>query len=339
MAAGGAPVHELRVDGGACVNDLLMQFQADLLGIPVVRPAVIETTALGAAYLAGLAVGVYRDADELAAQWQVRARVPADDVARPCPGADGRLGAGGAADGGDLKSAPRTRNSSACPSAPGAAMIAVALLPRQRQLHAARAAARDRCALRAEAGAAHGRGAQAARVPQAQPERPDPGAGGWRSGAVRDRRHLHAPGRHAPRRGAGAAAGHGRAGALLQVDGLADQHAAGHADALLLSRAPGRRRRQRGGAAGQGPMRRPRSVAHAGAAGRAAGRRTAATGCWASATARSTPTPSCCAAGRAASTTGRRAAMRHIAPYLQRMLARPAVQRVFEAEGLALPYV
>ena len=48
------------MDGGACVNDLLMQFQADLLGIPVVRPAVTETTALGAAYLAGLSSGVYR---------------------------------------------------------------------------------------------------------------------------------------------------------------------------------------------------------------------------------------------------------------------------------------
>jgi len=72
MAAGGTPVHELRVDGGACVNDLLMQFQADLLGIPVVRPQVIETTALGAAYLAGLAVGVYRDAEQLAALWQVQ---------------------------------------------------------------------------------------------------------------------------------------------------------------------------------------------------------------------------------------------------------------------------
>jgi glycerol kinase len=70
--AGGAPVAELRVDGGASVNDLLMQFQADLLGIPVVRPRVIETTALGAAYLAGLAVGIYRDKDELAAQWQVQ---------------------------------------------------------------------------------------------------------------------------------------------------------------------------------------------------------------------------------------------------------------------------
>ena len=70
VAAGGAPVAELRVDGGACVNDLLMQFQADLLGIPVVRPQVIETTALGAAYLAGLGCGLYRNLDELAAQWQ-----------------------------------------------------------------------------------------------------------------------------------------------------------------------------------------------------------------------------------------------------------------------------
>jgi len=74
VAAGAAPVSELRVDGGACVNDLLMQFQADLLGIPVVRPQVIETTALGAAYLAGLACGVYRNVDELAAQWKVERR-------------------------------------------------------------------------------------------------------------------------------------------------------------------------------------------------------------------------------------------------------------------------
>ena len=71
VAAGGAPVAELRVDGGACVNDLLMQFQADLLGIPVVRPKVIETTALGAAYLAGLSCGVYGKLDELSAQWAV----------------------------------------------------------------------------------------------------------------------------------------------------------------------------------------------------------------------------------------------------------------------------
>ena len=74
VAHGGAPVSELRVDGGACVNDLLMQFQADLLGIPVVRPKVIETTALGAAYLAGLSSGVYQGLDELAAQWQVERR-------------------------------------------------------------------------------------------------------------------------------------------------------------------------------------------------------------------------------------------------------------------------
>ena len=70
VAAGAAPVAELRVDGGACVNDLLMQFQADLLGIPVIRPAVTETTALGAAYLAGLSSGVYRNTDELANLWQ-----------------------------------------------------------------------------------------------------------------------------------------------------------------------------------------------------------------------------------------------------------------------------
>jgi glycerol kinase len=70
VAAGGAPVTELRVDGGACGNNLLMQFQADLLGIAVVRPAVTETTALGAAYLAGLSSGVYTGTDELAALWR-----------------------------------------------------------------------------------------------------------------------------------------------------------------------------------------------------------------------------------------------------------------------------
>ena len=68
--AGGTAVTELRVDGGASVNDLLMQFQADLLGIPVVRPAVIETTALGAAYLAGLSVGVYKSTGELSSLWR-----------------------------------------------------------------------------------------------------------------------------------------------------------------------------------------------------------------------------------------------------------------------------
>jgi len=70
LAAGDAAVTELRVDGGACVNNLLMQFQADLLGVPVVRPAVTETTALGAAYLAGLATGIYKSTDELSGLWQ-----------------------------------------------------------------------------------------------------------------------------------------------------------------------------------------------------------------------------------------------------------------------------
>ena len=70
VSAGSAPVSELRVDGGACTNDMLMQFQADLLGIPVLRPAVTETTALGAAYLAGLAVGVYSDLDSIYKLWR-----------------------------------------------------------------------------------------------------------------------------------------------------------------------------------------------------------------------------------------------------------------------------
>jgi len=63
-------LRELRVDGGACRNNLLMQFQADLLGVPVVRPRVSETTALGAAYLAGLAVGFWKNQAEIATQWQ-----------------------------------------------------------------------------------------------------------------------------------------------------------------------------------------------------------------------------------------------------------------------------
>jgi len=73
-AAGASPVSELRVDGGACVNDLLMQFQADLLGLPVVRPQITETTALGAAFLAGLGVGLYDSTAELATLWQVERR-------------------------------------------------------------------------------------------------------------------------------------------------------------------------------------------------------------------------------------------------------------------------
>ncbi len=69
-ADSGIPVKELRVDGGATVDDLLMQFQADLLGVPLVRPKVRETTALGAAYLAGLAVGFWPDTNDLRKQWQ-----------------------------------------------------------------------------------------------------------------------------------------------------------------------------------------------------------------------------------------------------------------------------
>lgn len=67
----GAPLTELKVDGGASRNNLLMQFQSNLLGIPVVRPKITETTALGAAYLAGLAVGFWKNIDEIKSQWQV----------------------------------------------------------------------------------------------------------------------------------------------------------------------------------------------------------------------------------------------------------------------------
>jgi glycerol kinase len=67
-------IPELRVDGGAAVNDTLLQFQADILGLPVVRPTVLETTALGAAYMAGLATGYWQDLDELRANWQVDRR-------------------------------------------------------------------------------------------------------------------------------------------------------------------------------------------------------------------------------------------------------------------------
>jgi glycerol kinase len=68
------PLTEVRADGGAARNDLLMQFQADLLGVPVVRPKVTETTALGAAYLAGLAVGFWDSQEEIAAQWACERR-------------------------------------------------------------------------------------------------------------------------------------------------------------------------------------------------------------------------------------------------------------------------
>ena len=97
VSAGSAEVSELRVDGGACVNDLLMQFQADLLGIPVVRPLVTETTALGAAYLAGLSTGVYKSTAELSELWRAERRfIPT--MARARAGTDGAVGARGRTD-------------------------------------------------------------------------------------------------------------------------------------------------------------------------------------------------------------------------------------------------
>jgi glycerol kinase len=69
-AESGAALEELRVDGGMAANELLMQFQADILGVPVVRPHSLETTALGAAYAAGLAVGFWRGAEDIAAHWR-----------------------------------------------------------------------------------------------------------------------------------------------------------------------------------------------------------------------------------------------------------------------------
>jgi glycerol kinase len=69
-----SPLRELRVDGGASRNNSLMQFQADLLGVPVIRPAVTETTALGAAYLAGLAVGFWSSTEEITARWRIERR-------------------------------------------------------------------------------------------------------------------------------------------------------------------------------------------------------------------------------------------------------------------------
>ena len=70
----GFNLNELRADGGASANNLLMQMQADFSGVPVVRPKVLETTALGAAYLAGLAVGFWSGVDEIASQWQIDRR-------------------------------------------------------------------------------------------------------------------------------------------------------------------------------------------------------------------------------------------------------------------------
>ena len=82
----GRPLSELRVDGGAARNDLLLQFQADLLGVPVLRPANTETTAFGAAALAGLGVGFWQSQEELASLWMLERRfepnMPRDEAAR-----------------------------------------------------------------------------------------------------------------------------------------------------------------------------------------------------------------------------------------------------------------
>ncbi len=87
QADAGAPIAELRVDGGAAANDLLLQTQADLLQVPVVRPTVLETTALGAAYLAGLAVGTWASLDDVAARWAEDRRF---EPALPAAEADAR---------------------------------------------------------------------------------------------------------------------------------------------------------------------------------------------------------------------------------------------------------
>ena len=75
MAAdSGTTIPELRVDGGMVVNELLMQFQSDILDVPVVRPKITETTALGAAYAAGLAVGYWKNRDDLVSNWEIDKR-------------------------------------------------------------------------------------------------------------------------------------------------------------------------------------------------------------------------------------------------------------------------
>ena len=86
VADTGRPLEEIRVDGGMTRDKVLMQFQADILGIPVIRPKVVETTALGAAYAAGLATGVWASRDDLRAHWQedvrFEPRMPADERER-----------------------------------------------------------------------------------------------------------------------------------------------------------------------------------------------------------------------------------------------------------------
>jgi glycerol kinase len=83
-ADSGVPLKALKVDGGMVFNNLLMQIQADVLGVPVIRPKVAETTALGAAYAAGLAVGFWKDTDEMRKNWGVDHtwEPAADDTAR-----------------------------------------------------------------------------------------------------------------------------------------------------------------------------------------------------------------------------------------------------------------
>jgi glycerol kinase len=83
-ADSGVKLSQLRVDGGAVANNLLMQFQSDILGIPVVRPKNAETTAMGAAYLAGLGTGFYKSTDEISTQWAI------DRTFEPQMGADQR---------------------------------------------------------------------------------------------------------------------------------------------------------------------------------------------------------------------------------------------------------
>lgn len=84
-ADAGIPIAELRVDGGATNNNLLMQFQSDILNTKVIRPTIVETTALGAAYLAGLAVGFWKDMEELRTKWKV------DNIFSPQMGVSERL--------------------------------------------------------------------------------------------------------------------------------------------------------------------------------------------------------------------------------------------------------
>ena len=87
----GIPLAELRVDGGAAANSFLLQFQSDITGVPVLRPSTLETTALGAAYLAGLAVGYWADLSEIRRNWQVSAAFSPAAESEKIQGKAGRL--------------------------------------------------------------------------------------------------------------------------------------------------------------------------------------------------------------------------------------------------------